>query len=299
MKDENEIVRNSLTKRRAMNILKYSALIVFTIIVLFPIFWTVMTSLKPQAEWFTFPPIWITKNPTLLNYELAVFGTGPKVLGWRGRPFSSIWVPLANSMFVSGISTLLCVLVGLLAAYSISRYGTGGSSFLTSIVMPRMFPPMAMIIPIMVFYRMIGALDTYWGLIIAYTAFTLPFSVLMIKGFIDAVPKELEEAAKLDGLSPLQILWKVTVPLVKSGLMTTALFLFILNWTEYVFVLTLASRGVNVITIALAKLFMGEEGTFYGVQSALGILAAIPTIIFGLLIHRYLAFGFTFGAIKK
>lgn len=162
-----------------------------------------------------------------------------------------------------------------------------------------MFPPMAMIIPLMIFFQLIRAIDTYWGLIIVYIGFTLPYSVLMLKGFMDGVPKEFTEAAMLDGLSEWQILYKIWLPIIKNGLMTTTLFLLILNWTEYTFALTLSSRGVETITLTLAKLFSNEAGTYYGPQSALGILAAIPTIIFGIFIHKHLAYGFTFGALKR
>jgi multiple sugar transport system permease protein len=162
-----------------------------------------------------------------------------------------------------------------------------------------MFPPMAMIIPLMIFFQMIRAIDTYWGLIIVYVGFTLPYSVLMLKGFMDGVPKEFTEAAMLDGLSDWQILYKIWLPIIKHGLMTTALFVLILNWTEYTFAMTLSSRGVETITLTLGKLFSNEAGAFYGPQSALGILAAIPTIIFGIYIHKHLAYGFTFGALKR
>jgi multiple sugar transport system permease protein len=162
-----------------------------------------------------------------------------------------------------------------------------------------MFPPMAMIIPLMIFFQMIHAIDTYWGLIIVYIGFTLPYSVLMLKGFMDGVPREFTEAAMLDGLSEWQILYKIWLPIIKNGLMTTGLFLLILNWTEYTLALTLSSRGVETITLTLAKLFSNEAGTYYGPQSALGILAAIPPIVFGMYIHKHLAYGFTFGALRR
>jgi multiple sugar transport system permease protein len=170
---------------------------------------------------------------------------------------------------------------------------------LISIIMPRMFPPMAMIIPMIIFFQIIHAIDTYWGLIIVYIGFTLPYSVLMLKGFMDGVPKEFTEAAMLDGLSTWEILFKVWIPTIKNGLMTTTLFLLILNWTEYTFASVLASRKVETLTLALAKLFSNEAGTYYGPQAALGILATIPTVIFGLYIHKHLAYGFTFGALKR
>jgi len=276
--------------------LKYSMLLVVSGILLFPLFWMIMTSIKPQWEWVAFPPVWVSSEPTLFNYEFVVFGA----VGYaQGKSFQGALIPYLNSVFVAGLSTLFSIVLGILAAYSISRYQTGGASFQISVLMPRMFPPMAMIIPTMVFFQIIGALDTYWGLIIVYTGFTLPYSVWMVKSFIDSVPKEFEEAAMIDGIPLWRIIINIVMPLIKSGLIATILFVFILNWTEYPFVLTLASRRIDTITLTLGKFFSIEAGTYYGPQTALGILAAIPTIIIGTLIHRYLVFGFTFGSIKK
>lgn len=262
---------------------------------LFPLFWMIMTSFKPPAEWVTYPPRWIPKEPTINNYLFIIFGR----VGYVSGSYPSAIIPYLNTVFVAVISTVIAIVIGLLGSYSLSRFGTGGPSTLISIIMPRMFPPMAMIIPLMIFFQLIHAIDTYWGLIIVYVGFTLPYSVLMLKGFMDGVPKEFTEAAMLDGLSEWQILYKIWLPIIKNGLMTTTLFLLILNWTEYTFALTLSSRGVETMTLTLAKLFSNEAGTYYGPQSALGILAAIPTIIFGIFIHKHLAYGFTFGALKR
>lgn len=266
-----------------------------TLALLFPLFWMLMTSFKPPAEWVAYPPTWIPMAPTIDNYLFMIFGRE----GAFARTYPSAAIPYLNTLFVAGLATAIAIGIGVLASYSLSRYKTGGSFALLSILMPRMFPPMAMIIPLMVFFRMINAIDTYWGLIIVYVGFTLPYSVLMLKGFMDGVPKEFTEAAMLDGLTSWQILTKVWLPNIKNGLMTTTLFVLILNMQEYVFALTLSSREVETITITLAKLFSNEAGTFYGPQSALGILAAIPTIIFGIYIHKHLAYGFTFGALKR
>jgi len=289
------MVNGNISKKNIKKTLTHAFIYALTALLMFPLFWMIMTSFKPAQEWVTYPPTWIPKEPTILNYQLIMYG----IVGYRARPFPSAVVPYLNSVIVAGTSTLIGIIIGILASYSVSRFKTGGPSFLLSVIMPRMFPPMAMIIPMMVFFRLIGAIDTHWGLIILYTGFTLPYSALMLKGFMDSVPKEFIEAGMLDGLSEWQILYKIYVPIIKNGLMTTALFLFILNWTEYTFVMTLASRGVETTTVTLAKLFSNEAGTYYGPQSALGILAAIPTIIFGIIIHKYLAYGFTFGAIKR
>jgi len=285
-----KLIQKNIAKKISINLFIY----LITVSLLFPLFWMIMTSFKPRAEWASLPPTWIPNEPTIDNYRFVIFG---KVEQYTKTHSSNI-IPYLNTVFVAVISTFIAIVVGLFGAYSLTRFKAGLSK-LISIIMPRMFPPMAMIIPMMIFFQVIHAIDTYWGLIIVYVGFTLPYSVFMLKGFMDSVPKEFTEAAMLDGLSEWQILYKVWLPLIKNGLMTTALFLLILNWTEYAFALTLSSRGVQTVTLALAKLFSNEAGASYGPQSALGILAAIPTIIFGIFIHKYLAYGFTFGALKK
>lgn len=283
------VVKNNLSKV-LINIFIY----LIVLFLLFPIFWMVMTSFKPQNEWVNYPPNWIPKMPTLDNYQSVILGVQESF----GKTHPSAIIPYLNTVFLSVVSTFVAIVVGVLGAYGLSRFKAGKSK-LISIIMPRMFPPMAMIIPIMIFFQIIGAIDTYWGIIIVYVGFTLPYSVFMIKGFMDGVPKEITEAALLDNLSEWQILYKIWIPFVKNGLMTTALFLLILNWTEYSFALTLSSREIQTITLSLAKMFSNEAGTYYGPQSALGVLGAIPTIIFGMLIHKHLAYGFTFGALKQ
>jgi len=284
-----------IVKNTSRKVFVHLFLYIITASLLFPLFWMIMTSFKPSTEWVSYPPTWIPNDPTLSNYIFILFGTS----GNFARTYASAVVPYLNTVFVSVTATFIALVVGVLGSYSLSRFRTRGVSSLISIIMPRMFPPMAMIIPMMIFFQVIRAIDTYWGLIIVYIGFTLPYSVFMLKGFMDNVPKEYTEAAMMDGLSEWQILLKVWIPVIKNGLMTTALFLLILNWTEYTFALTLSSREVETITLTLAKLFSNEAGTYYGPQSALGILAAIPTIIFGIFIHKYLAYGFTFGTLKK
>ena len=286
---------DGVKKKQINRVLVHIFLYIVTLALMFPLFWMVMTSFKSPNEWVTYPPTWIPKIPTIDNYRFIIFGSA----GYFLRTYPSAFIPYLNTVYVSVTATVVAVVIGILGSYSLSRFKTGGPATLISIIIPRMFPPMAMIIPLMIFFQMIRALDTYWGLIIVYIGFTLPYSVLMLKGFMDGVPKEFTEAAMLDGLSEWEILFKIWLPLIKNGLMTTTLFLLILNWTEYTFALTLSSRGVETITLTLAKLFSNEAGTYFGPQSALGILAAIPTIVFGILIHKHLAYGFTFGALKR
>ena len=173
----------------------------------------------------------------------------------------------------------------------------GGNSFMGLVLMLRMAPPMVAIVPLTVFYSLLGFIDTYHGLILAYATFSMPYAVWIIKSFIDEVPKELEESARLDGLTPLAAHFKITLPLIKGGVLATALFIWILNWSEYLFALLLTHGNVVTLPVQITA-YQTYAGMLYGPQAALAILAVVPLVIFGIIIRRYLARGLTFGAIR-
>jgi len=272
--------------------------ILITIIMLFPIYWMVMTALKPMDEWLKYPPVWFSLKPTLNNFKsLMGFADAARSVMKEGATNAS-WAFL-KGFYICTSATILSIVSGTLAAYSISRYRIGGNFLPLFILSARMFPPIAVALPLIVMYSTINAVDTYWGLIVAYTGFTLPFSVWMMKSFIDEVPRELEEAGIMEGMSNFQAFRKVTIPLVKTGIMVTTLFIFILNWSEFVIALTLSCMKLETVPVFLATLFSSTAGWLYGPQAALGVLAVIPVIIFGYMIQEDLARGFTFGALKR
>jgi len=278
--------------------LRLTAVILITIIMLFPIYWMVMTALKPMDEWLQSPPVWFTLKPTLNNFKLLMgFSDAARSVMKEGATNAS-WAFL-KGFSVCTIATILSIVSGTLAAYSISRYRIGGNFLPLFILSARMFPPIAVALPLIVMYSSINAVDTYWGLIVAYTGFTLPFSVWMMKSFIDEVPRELEEAGIMEGMSNFQAFRSVTIPLIKTGIMVTTLFVFILNWSEFIIALTLSYQKLETVTVFLATLFSATAGWLYGPQAALGVLAVIPIVIFGYMIQEHLARGFTFGALKR
>lgn len=275
---------------------RMGALIIITILAIFPVYWMVMTAFKPIDEWLKFPPVWLTLRPTLDNFK-TILGIGE---GWLMYPGLSVALPaLLKGLFVSVAATFISISAGSMAAYSISRFRIGGNFLPLFILSARMFPPIAILIPLLVMYSWIGAIDSYWGLIVAYAGFTLPFSVWMMKSFIDDVPKEIEEAAIMEGMGNFEVFYKVTLPIVKTGFFVTALFVFILNWSEFLVAVTMSYRHVETAPIFLSSLFSSVAGKLYGGQAAMGMLIIIPTIIFGYLIQEHLARGFTFGALKK
>jgi len=288
----------------AAGILKRTAVVAAMLISFFPIFWLLSTSVKPFEEWAPWPPIWITKNPTLQNYRIVFFPEAARAFaaGQQGsldyKVSGSAWKAYGDSAIVASLATLLSVALGTLAAYSIARFGTGRSlafQFLTV----RMMPPIAVVVPMVALFAILKLSDTYVGLILAYTAFTLPFSIWMIRSFIAEVPEEIEGAAMVHGMRRLRAFATVTLPVVKGGILATALFIFILNWSEFLFALVLTSGKIVTVTLQVANYVSASSGKLYGVQAAMGAISTIPVILFGYLIQRHLVRGLTLGAVKR
>jgi multiple sugar transport system permease protein len=261
-----------------------------------PIYWMINTSFKPETEWVTFPPIWFPEHLTFENYIMLF---NPEALAEQFHiSLESAWPSLLNSSIIAVGATLFCMVISTLCAYSISRFRVGGNFFPMSILALRMFPPIAVALPVLVLFSSLHLRDTYLGMILAYACFTLPFGVWMMKSFIDEVPRELEEAAIIDGMSQIGAMLKVTIPLVKAGVAATSLFVFILCWSEFLFAFILTDTEVATVTVRLAR-YTTDTGEMYGARAALGVIATIPPVAIGYLIQNYLVRGLTFGAIKR
>ncbi|NIQ39447.1 MAG: ABC transporter permease subunit [Proteobacteria bacterium] len=282
----------------AVDYVRLGVLIIVTTLVLFPVYWMMSTAFKPIDEWLVFPPVWLTIRPTLDNFR-SLMGIASASTPILSPAQSAAGPAFAKGLFVSVASTFISIGAGSMAGYAISRFRIGGNFLPLFILSARMFPPIAVLIPLLVMYSYVGGIDSYWGLIVAYSGFTLPFSVWMMKSFIDEVPKEIEEAAIMEGMGNFEAFYKVTLPIVKTGLLVTALFVFILNWSEFLVAITMFQDRVETAPIFLASLFSAVAGTLYGPQAAMGFLIIIPVVIFGYLIQEHLARGFTFGALKR
>ena len=291
--------------RTWVTVIKRTAVILSMAIAFFPIFWLVSTSFKPFEEWANWPPIWITDAPTLQNYRIVFFPEAARDFATEQsgsldyKVSSSAWKAFQDSAIISTIATLLSVCFGTLAAYSIVRFRTGGNNYPFQFLTVRMFPPIAVVVPMVVMFSILRLSDTYFGLILAYTAFTLPFSIWMIRSFIEDIPSELEGVAMIHGLSAFKAFLTVTLPLIKGGVLATALFIFILNWSEFLFALVLTSGGVVTVTVQVASYVSASSGKLYGVQAAMGTVSTLPVILFGYIIQRHLVRGLTFGAVKR
>ena len=275
------------------------------LIAFFPIFWLISTSFKPYEEWAQWPPVWVTERPTLQNYRIVFAPDAARQFAATQsgsldyKVSGSAWKAFGDSAVISVSATILSVVFGTLAAWAMVRFGTGGENYPFQFLTVRMFPPIAVVVPMVVLFSILRLSDTYLGLIIAYTAFTLPFSIWMIRSFIEEVPAELEGAAMIGGMTRLQAFRYVTLPLVKGGILATALFIFILNWSEFLFALTLTAGDVVTVTVQVANYVSASSGKLYGVQAAMGTVSTLPVIFFGYVIQRHLVRGLTFGAIKR
>jgi multiple sugar transport system permease protein len=269
-------------------VLTVLVLVAALIFFMFPVVWMFLTSFKTEAEYFSYPPVFIPKDFSFRNYFNAMAFPPDGRGGLQG---------LRDSLIIASATTVVSVLIGSLAAYSLSRFRTGGENFSFWILSTRMFPPVAAALPLFLIFKEIKLLDTHLALIIANTVFTLPFVIWLLKGFFDELPVELEEAALIDGCSHWGAFARVSLPLVTPGLVATALFSFIFAWNEFMFALLLTRRNVRTLTIIVPSLVGGHE-ILWGEIAAIGTVAIIPGILLALLLQRYLVRGLTMGAVK-
>jgi multiple sugar transport system permease protein len=282
-----------------MTALRMLAVAAALVVFLFPVYWTVTMAFKPATEWQpSGKTYWVPQNPTFGNFERLFGGTpsGSDVL--ISTPIDAT-DSIVTSLIVSIGGTLLALLVGTATAYGISRYRAGGKLLPFAILQLRMFPPIAVIIPILFLWTYLHMFDSRWGLILIYGAVTFPFVVWLMRSFFDEIPREIAEAAIVDGCSNLGAFRKSILPLVKSGLATTALFVFILNWSDFLIALVLAGNNVVTAPVFLSQITSAATGEEYGTRAALGLILIIPPVLLSILIQKHLVRGLTFGAIKR
>jgi multiple sugar transport system permease protein len=259
----------------------------------------VSTSFKIDAQWFAWPPVYIPNPPTLTNFASVWFGleevTSTQFTLSMQRPLQS----LLNSSIIAFTSAFLAVAFGSVIAYGVSRYRILSEVRMFQLLMLRMIPPIVVVAPLSLYYSALGLLDTRIGLIIIYFITSLPYAVWMTKSFIDEVPLEIEQAAEILGASRWRTIFEVVLPLIRSGLVATFLFILILTWSEYLLALILSKTEVATLPIELSKYQGSTEGRVYGRQAALAVGITVPLMIVGLLIRKHLVRGFSFGMVRR
>jgi multiple sugar transport system permease protein len=259
-------------------------LVLFMLFVLLPLYWVIITSIKPTSDYLVVPPVWFPAEPTIVHYTAALFS-------YRGLQ------ALVNSLIVSTVSTVLSTILGTMMAYSLARFNLGGKHLAFWVLSQRFLPPVAIILPIFLLFRGWKLYDTHVGLILAYTFMTLPLTVWMMYAYFRQLPKSLEEAALVDGLSRWQTLWKIAVPLAAPGIVAAAVFAFIAVWTEFFFALILTSRHAFTLPTVF-RAFLGFQGAQYGEACALATTSLVPSIVLGMLVQKHLVRGLTLGAVR-
>ena len=274
-------------KRRKRSRIAYGRIMflgLYLIFVLAPLYWMFITSIKPSDDYLAVPPVWFPSEPTIVHYTAALFA-------YRGLD------GLVNSLIVSTSATVASCFFGTLMAYSLARFNTGGQHLSFWVLSQRFLPPIAIILPLFLNYRMLRLQDTHLGLIIAYTVFTLPVTVWMMFAYFRQMPRSLEEAALVDGCTRWRAFWRIAVPLAAPGIVAAAVFAFIACWTEFFFALILTSKTAFTLPTVF-RAFLGFQGAQYGEASALAIVSLVPSIILGVLAQRNLVRGLTLGAVR-
>jgi multiple sugar transport system permease protein len=267
---------------------KYALLACAVLAAVTPVYWLATVSLKTEVDQFAVPPLWFGFNPTLAHYYDAFFA----------RSFGQY---LQTSAIVAALSTLCALLLGTFAAYGLARFRLPAKldrRISIWILSTRMFPPIVSAVPLFLLMRDVRLLNTITSLVIVYTAFNLPFVVWMMRGFFQELPRELEEAAMVDGDSRMGALVRVILPLVTPGLAATAVFCLIMSWNELLLALVLTQTDAAMtLPVGIAGRVTQYE-IKWGVMSAAGVVAMVPILVFAIAAQRYLVRGLSLGAVK-
>jgi multiple sugar transport system permease protein len=255
-------------------------------IILFPLYWIVVTSLKTIPETYLWPPTLWPKQLTFEGYAKI----------WTYSNFSRMFI---NSLIVAISSTLFSVVLASLAAYGFSRFKFKGNKVvLFFFLFTQMVPAILLLLPYFIMMRKIDMINSYGALIIAYTSFSLPFCTWMLKGFFDSIPKDIDEAAMIDGCNRIQTLWNVIMPLALPGIAATTLFGFLVAWNHYLFAMGLTTTpDMYTLPVGIASL-NGEFRVAWNEMMAGAIIASLPALVLYLLLQKWFVKGLTAGAVK-
>lgn len=263
--------------------LRYLLALALVVIFVFPVYWLFIISFKTPDEIFAFPPVWYPESIQFANYRVLFKDGDAATVG--------------NSLILASVSTFFAMIFGTIAAYSLVRFKTGGENLAVWIISQRMMPPVAIVFPLFLLYVWLGWVDSYFGLILLYTAFSLPYVIWMMRGYIEDIPLELEESALVDGCTRWEVLWKVVLPMARSGLFATAVFTFIFAWNDFLFALVLTRTEVTTYTVQVTHYF-GGQSNFWAKIAAMSVLGTIPVFFTVAVMQRYLVRGISMGAVK-
>ncbi|WP_421693339.1 carbohydrate ABC transporter permease [Aestuariivirga sp.] len=298
---------------RPLQFLRDVAAVLVTGLFMFPIFWWALTSIKPISAVFDKDRVnFFDFVPTFINYGVTLFGQSRSQLaidqgigmGVGGAEAYDSRVSIMQSVIVSLGATVVTMSVAVFAAYAISRMVfRGRNGYLNWVLGQRFMPPIAILVPLVTIYKTAGLRDTdnlymgYLGLMMIYALMNLPIAVLLMKSFLDDVPKDVDEAAMIDGATRFQTFRKVVLPMVKGGIAASAVLVFIFSWTEFLLSLFLTTE-IRTVPVKI-QTFVTSTGNEWGFIAALGTAAIIPSFIFILLVQKNLVRGLTLGSLKE
>lgn len=265
----------------------FAVVLAFFIAYLFPVIWLFLAGFKSQLDAFAIPPAWIF-SPTLEHFKEIFKGSGS----------SEFFSHLLNSFIVTAVTTAISMAVACYAGYSLARIRPRGSGVIGLIILgARLFPPVSLLVPLFVIFQRLGILDTRLALILPYTALNIPLATMMMRGFYLDLPKDLEEAAFVDGCNRWSAFHRIIMPLVTPALTATAVFSFILAWNDLLFAVSFTTFEAPTLPILVSRV-RTEEGIRWGLLGALSLLVTIPTGIYTFRVQKWLVKGLASGAVK-
>lgn len=278
----------------------YAGVLLIVAETLGPFLWLVISSISTQAELLSFPPHWIPTQPTLERYRSILLSGEVSFRGLAiSSPAGAFKQALLNSFIISGATTVICLVFGVFASYAFARLRLPAKGALMLLIIAvQMLPPIALIIPLYFMIKAMGLMDTYAALILLYSTFTVTYIVWVMNGYFQTLPKDIDEAALIDGCGRLRALFGVILPLALPGLVAVGILSFLTAWNEFLFALVFAnSPAVKPIPVAISE-FSTQWGIDYGMMTAGGVIASIPPVLLAVFFQRYLLRGLTTGAVK-
>lgn len=279
---------NQKTKKTITNVFKWVVLLLIMFYLLFPIYWVVLTAFKTNMESYLYPPTFIPKEPTLQGF-INLFTNYPE-----------FFVYYKNNIMVSALSTVTVCFVALFSGYALSRVRINWNKYVIAFLLfSQMFPVVSRLISLYGLLREWGMLNTISGLVLSITAGQLPFSITLMASFFDAVPKDLEEAAFIDGANRFKTMFKVVIPLVVPGLLAVGIYSFLVAWDDYLYASTLIQNdALRTLSTGVTLRYLGELSYDWSLVNSISVVGTLPMVFVFFFFQKYMVKGLTAGAVK-
>lgn len=276
------------TKKTLLNVLKWVILLAIMFYLLFPIYWVILTAFKTNMESYLYPPTFIPKEPTLDGF-INLFVNYPE-----------FFIYYKNNIIVSALSTVTVCFVALFSGYALSRVRINWNKYVIAFLLfSQMFPVVSRLISLYGLLREWGLLNTLSGLVLSITAGQLPFSITLMASFFDAVPKDLEEAAFIDGASRIKTMFKVVIPLVVPGLLAVGIYSFLVAWDDYLYASTLIQNdALRTLSTGVTLRYLGELSYDWSLVNSISVVGTLPMVFVFFFFQKYMIKGLTAGAVK-